>query len=348
MTFAHPVLLVLLLLLPAGAALGVRAERRRRAALARFGDPAVLDELSAIPDARRRLARHLLRLAALALLVVALARPQLGQHPALIARAGRDVLVLLDLSRSMNVADAAGRTRLAAAKRIADSLAAASPGDRLGLIVFGGSAFLQLPLTGDHDAFRRFLDAGSTEDIGDPSTDLAAPLAAAARVFEHEGETGARAVLLLSDGEGGEDGLDVALARLKREGVPVFAIGVGTAQGGPVPADSSEAPEPYHRDHIGRVVISRLDESTLRRAADQTGGAYAAWDDAVGLRSLGETLARIDARPVDIRTARKPAERFQWPLGLALVLLLLEGAVPLAARRSRNGRPTAHAPGNAE
>ncbi|HEY6105611.1 MAG TPA: BatA domain-containing protein, partial [Anaeromyxobacteraceae bacterium] len=83
MTFAHPFLLVLLLLLPAGAALGIRAERRRRAALARFGDPALLDELSAIPDARRRLARHLLRLAALALLVVALARPQLGQHPAL-------------------------------------------------------------------------------------------------------------------------------------------------------------------------------------------------------------------------------------------------------------------------
>jgi Ca-activated chloride channel family protein len=348
MTFAHPLLLLLLLLLPAGTALALRAERRRQAALARFGDPALLGELSALPEPRRRLVRHSIRLAALGLLAVALARPQLGQRPALVARAGRDVLVLLDLSRSMNAADAAGGARLAAAKRTVDSLAAAQSGDRLGLIVFGGSAFLQLPLTGDHDAFRRFLDAGSTEDIGDPSTDLAAPLAAAARVFEHEGETGARAVLLLSDGEGGEDGLDVALARLKREGVPVFAIGVGTAQGGPVPADSSEAPEPYHRDHIGRVVISRLDESTLRRAADQTGGAYAAWDDAVGLRSLGETLARIDARPVDIRTARKPAERFQWPLGLAVVLLLLEGAVPLAARRSRNGRPTAHAPGNAE
>ena len=239
MTFAHPLLLVLLLLLPAGAALGIRAERRRRAALARFGDPALLDELSTIPDARRRLARHLLRLAALALLVVALARPQLGQHPALIARAGRDVLVLLDLSRSMNVADAAGGTRLAAAKRIADSLAAASPGDRLSLVVFGGSAFLQLPLTDDHDAFRRFVDAASTDDVGDPSTDIAAPLAAAAKAFEHEGEAGTRAAVLLSDGESAEDGLDVALGRLEREGVPVLAIGVGTAQGGPVPADSS-------------------------------------------------------------------------------------------------------------
>lgn len=337
MTFAHPFLLVLLLLLPAGAALGIRAERRRRAALARFGDPALLDELSAIPDARRRLARHLLRLAALALLVVALARPQLGQHPALIARAGRDVLVLLDLSRSMNVADAAGGTRLAAAKRIADSLAAASPGDRLGLVVFGGSAFLQLPLTDDHDAFRRFVEAAGTDDVGDPSTDIAAPLAAAAKAFEHEGEAGTRAAVLLSDGESAEDGLDVALGRLEREGVPVLAIGVGTAQGGPVPADSSEAPEPYHRDHIGRVVISHLEEGTLRRAAERTGGAYAAWDDPAGLRSLGETLARIETRPIGIRKARKPAERFQWPLAISVLLLLVEGAVPLAARRTRGG-----------
>src|SRR5579864_4944839 len=337
MTFAHPFLLVLLLLLPAGAALGIRAERRRRAALARFGDPALLDELSAIPDARRRLARHLLRLAALALLVVALARPQLGQHPALIARAGRDVLVLLDLSRSMNVADAAGGTRLAAAKRIADSLAGASPGDRLGLVVFGGSAFLQLPLTDDHDAFRRFVEAAGTDDVGDPSTDIAAPLAAAAKAFEHEGEAGTRAAVLLSDGESAEDGLDVALGRLEREGVPVLAIGVGTAQGGPVPADSSEAPEPYHRDHIGRVVISHLEEGTLRRAAERTGGAYAAWDDPAELRSLGETLARIETRPIGIRKARKPAERFQWPLAISVLLLLVEGAVPLAARRKRGG-----------
>ena len=337
MTFAHPLLLVLLLLLPAGAALGIRAERRRRAALARFGDPALLDELSTIPDARRRLARHLLRLAALALLVVALARPQLGQHPALIARAGRDVLVLLDLSRSMNVADAAGGTRLAAAKRIADSLAAASPGDRLSLVVFGGSAFLQLPLTDDHDAFRRFVEAAGTDDVGDPSTDIAAPLAAAAKAFEHEGVAGTRAAVLLSDGESAEDGLDVALERLEREGVPVLAIGVGTAQGGPVPADSSEAPEPYHRDHIGRVVISHLEEGTLRRAAERTGGAYAAWDDPAGLRSLGETLARIETRPIGIRKARKPAERFQWPLALAVALLLVEGAVPLTARRKRGG-----------
>jgi Ca-activated chloride channel family protein len=335
-TFAHPPVLLLLLLLPAGAALALRAERRRRGALERFGDPELLAQLSAIPAAGRRLLRHGLRLAALGTLVVAAARPQVGQRPALIARAGRDVLVLLDLSRSMNVADAGG-TRLARAKRLADSIASASPGDRFGLVVFGGSAFVQLPLTGDHDAFRRFLDAGSTDDIGDPSTDVSAALAAAARVFEHEGEPGARAALLISDGESGEGDVGAALPRLLREGVPLFAIGVGSPQGGPMPADSTEAPERYHRDHIGRIVNSRLEESDLRRAATQTGGAYARWDDAAALRTLGETLARVDVRTMGVRNARKPADRFQWPLAAAVVLLLAEMAVPIMARRKGGG-----------
>ena len=336
MTFAHPAVVLLLLLLPAAAALALTAERRRRAALERFGDPALLAGLSAIPDAGRRLARHALRLGALGLLVVAVARPQAGQRPALIARAGRDVLVLLDLSRSMNVADAGG-TRLAAAKRLADSLATASPGDRFGLVVFGGSAFVQLPLTGDHDAFQRFLDAGSTDDIGDPSTDISGALAAAAKVFEHEGEPGARAALLISDGESGEGDVGAALTQLLREGVPVLAIGVGSPQGGPVPADSSEVPERYHRDHIGRVVISRLEEGDLRRAAEGTGGAYARWNDAAALRALGEALARVDMRTIGVRNARRPAERFQWPLAGAVALLLAELVVPLFARRKDAG-----------
>lgn len=332
MTFAHPAVLLLLLLLPAGAVLALRAERRRRGALERFGDPALLARLSAIPVSGRRVLRHGLRLAALGTLILAAARPQIGQRPAIIARAGRDVLVLLDLSHSMNVADAGG-TRLARAKQLADSIASASPGDRFGLVVFGGSAFVQLPLTGDHDAFRRFLDAGSTDDIGDPSTDVSAALAAAAKVFEHEGEPGARAALLITDGESGEGDVAAAGSRLLREGVPLFAIGVGSLQGGPVPADSSEAPERYHRDHIGRIVNSRLEEGDLRRAAAQTGGAYARWDDAAALRALGETLGRVDVRTMGVRNARKPADQFQWPLAAAVALLLAEMAVPIMAGR---------------
>src|SRR5918999_2016404 len=117
---------------------------------------------------------------------------------------------------------------------------AAYPGDRVGLVVFGGSAFLQLPFTSNRASFRLFLDAASPDDLGDPATDVSAALLAAVSAFEHEGETGRRAVLIVTDGESGEGDLDAAVDALREQELPVLAIGVGTSRGGPVPADSSE------------------------------------------------------------------------------------------------------------
>lgn len=343
MTWAHGAVLLLLALLVPGAWLAVRRERRRARELRAFGDPALVGRLSPLPARRERLARHGLRLAGLGLGLVALAGPQVGERPAGVVRTGRDLLVLLDLSRSMNAADVRP-SRLAAAKRIAAELAARSPGDRLGLVVFGGSAFLQLPLTPDHDAFRRFLEAASTDNLGDPSTDLSSALAAAAKAFEHEGAPGYRAAVLLSDGESEGDPA-AALARLRREDIPVFAIGVGTPAGAPVPADSSEAPEPYHRDPIGRIVVSHLEEGDLRRAALATGGAYARWDDRAAMAELGARLARLEARPILASRATRRTERYQWPLGLALLALALEPVVGLRRRaRLRHAWAAAHGP----
>jgi Ca-activated chloride channel family protein len=334
MTFAHPNVLLLLALLPLAAWLAVRQERRRQAALAAFGDPALLAGLAPLPEPRRRLLRYAIRLGALGLGLVALARPQLGERPATVARTGRDMLVVLDLSRSMNVADVAP-TRLAAAKRIAAEIVSASPGDRVGFIVFGGSAFLQLPLTADRDAFNLFLQAASTDDIGDPSTDLGSALATAAKAFEHEGEHGAQAVLIVSDGESGEDDLDRPLDALKRRDIPVYAIGVGTPEGGPVPADTSEAPEPYHRDHIGRVVVSHLEERDLRRAAEATGGAYARADAPAAIREVSARLSRLATRTISTHRATKRADRFQWPLGAAVAALAIEPMIGVRRRRRR-------------
>jgi Ca-activated chloride channel family protein len=323
-SFAYPaVLLLVAALVPLGAWLAARRERERGAALQRFGEPEVLARSSALPDRRRSARGSALQVAALGLGLVALARPQLGERPSELAHTGRDVLVLLDLSRSMNVADAAP-TRLTAAKRAGWTVTSASPGDRVGLIVFGGSAFLQLPLTTDHAALRLFLDAASSDDLGDPATDIAAALAAAAKAFEHEGEEGRRAVLLLSDGESGEGGLEESLVELRKEQIPVFAVGIGTAAGGPVPADSSEAPEKYHRDHAGRVVVSRLELGDLRRAVEATGGALARWDRPEEVRRLTERLAHVPVRTLTAQKSQERADRFQWPLALGLLLLGLE------------------------
>jgi Ca-activated chloride channel family protein len=234
----------------------------------------------------------------------------------------------------MNAADMndGSATRLEAAKRAALDVLDASPGGRAGLIVFGGSAFLQLPLTADRAAFRRFLAAASTDDLADPSTDLSRALFTAATAFEHDGERGSQAVLLLSDGEGREVDLSPVLSRLREAGIPVLAIGFGTEGGAPVPADSGAGPERWHRDHIGRVVQSRLEERGLRRAARETNGGYLRWTMGAGPATAAE-LARVEQRALSSRTSPERADWFQWPLGLALALLTLEPVLGAGRRR---------------
>jgi Ca-activated chloride channel homolog len=334
MTFEYPVVVAFLLVgLPLAIWSLLRQGLRRRAVLEAFGQPDILARSSTIPPDRSRVVRHLLRLGALALGVLALARPQFGERPSSRGASGRDVLVLLDLSRSMNAANAGSVSRLSVAKQVVAEVLAASPEDRVGLVIFGGSAFLQLPLTSDHAAFQRFLDAASTDDLADPATDLTSALRTAAATFEHEGEVGYQSVLLVSDGEADGD-IGPALARLRRGGIPVFSIGVGSPEGAPVPADSSEAPEKWHRDHIGRIVESRLDEADLRRASRETNGHYVRWSPDAG-RVLGTELARSEKRTVPTRGSAERAERFQWPLSLAIVAFGLDPLLGLAIRRRR-------------
>jgi Ca-activated chloride channel family protein len=326
-------LVVLLLLLPVAIWVLVREQRRQRDTLGRFGEESLLEQSSPLPSRARRAGAAALRLGAVALLLLALARPQLGERGAGIAHSGRDLLVLLDLSRSMNAADT-GVTRLSMAKQTVAHLLAASPHNRVGLIVFGGSAFLQLPLTTNYAAFQRFLSAASTDDLGDPGTDLSSALVAAATTFEHEGERGYQSVLLLSDGESGPGEIGPAVNRLSRAHIPVFVVGIGSRQGSPVPADSSEAPERWHRDHIGRIVMSRLEEGDLRRAARETNGMYQQWSPSAA-QSLALELARASRRRIAAGDSLERVDRFQWPLGLALVFLSLEPLIPMLPRRRR-------------
>ncbi len=334
MSFTYPVVLLLLLpALPLALWALWRHERGRRVRLHRFGQPGLLAGASTLPSDRLTTIRHGLMLAGLTLVLIAAARPQFGVRPASLVNTGRDLLVLLDLSRSMNAA-AGDLPRLALAKRAVLEAVAISRGDRLGLVVFGGSAFLQLPLTANHAAFRRFLDAATTDDLANPATDLSRALAAAATAFEHEGGRGFQSVLLLSDGESVEGDVGPPLKRLRLAGVPVIAIGIGTSEGAPVPADSSEAPERWHRDHIGRIVQSRLEEGDLRRAANETDGVYLRWTPAAGA-ALSVEMEKLERRTMSSRTSPERADRFQWPLALAIALLATEPLLGAVQRRRR-------------
>ena len=318
--------LALVLLLPWAAVVWHfhrREERARRAALEALGAHPVLARVGAIPTARVRRRSLALRAAAAALAIVALARPFVGTQEVSGARAGRDVLVALDLSRSMRVADASG-TRLMRAKALLGEVANALPGDRLGLIIFGGAAFLQLPLTTDHAIFERWVEAASPEAIDDPGTDLLAAVQVAAKAFEHDANNGHRALLVVTDGERSEGALDEAVETAVKSGMPIFAIGVGTQQGAFVPPDSTlpaDSGATWHLDNIGRPVISRLRAEELQRITAATNGLYAQWDDPKAVATIAAGIQRLAARPLGVETQEEPDERFQWPLAFAILLL---------------------------
>lgn len=314
-----------------------RAQAARARTLAALGDVAVLGAFGRIDDGGAARRRHWLRAAAIVLALVALARPQGSTKSTTGQGIGRDLLFAIDLSRSMTVQDV-GQNRLVQAKQTAKELVGDFDiGDRAGLIIFGGAAFLQLPMTSDRDAFDRFLDAVSVELLDDPSTDLTAPLETAATVFEHEGGDGHRALVLLSDGDDEVEHRERAIAKLQKARVPVFAVGIGTPSGGLVPKAPGDttggASNPWHADGIGRPVESKLESGPLKEIASGTRGLYTAFDDGAGRSRLREAIRAISARPLGAQRRTERTELFQWPLALALVLLALEQLVRPPARQ---------------
>jgi Ca-activated chloride channel family protein len=336
--FASPVYMGLAILaLPAAIAILVRLERRRRADLAEIGDPLLLERSSELPDRRQRVVAHALALSALTFVVLALARPQFGTAPAALTGSGRTVLFVLDLSRSMNARDVAP-SRLAAAKRSALDIARALKRDQVGLVVFGGSAFLQLPPTLDHSELALFLDAASSDDIPDPGTSVETAMDVAAAALARDGASDSRAVVLLTDGEDPEGDLTQAADTLKRQHLRVFAVGLGTAEGSEIPELDSTGVERAHRDWAGRVVTTRLQEAGLRRLTAATGGTYVRWDNDESVRPIVAAISQLEPHSTSSETLQPAADRFQWPLALALAAVFAETLVQRRGRKPAPGR----------
>lgn len=322
--FVTPSSLLLLAVLPALWVLMRQAGRDRDAQLGRFGERKVLSKGSALPPRKPGRLGPILRWTGLAAAIVALARPQIGRHPAELPRTGRDLIIALDLSRSMRASDV-GMTRLELAKRLAWRLAGTHPGDRVGMVIFAGAAFLQLPPTSDLGTLQRFLDAATPDDIADPSTNLASALRVSERALRKERTLiGSRGVILLSDGERSEGALDPMFDLYRRAHIPIFAVGIGTLAGAQVPADSGAPEGIWHLDGIGRPVISRLAEEDLQKLGQISNGAYARWDDARGLEEMTRAISNLEARILSSQGNTEPDERYQWPLFVAVVCLLAE------------------------
>jgi Ca-activated chloride channel family protein len=304
---------------------------RRRQALATFVAAGLLPAVVPDLDPRRRTVRSGLLCGAVLAIAVALAGPMWGFRWQQVQREGIDLIVAIDTSRSMLATDVKPN-RLARAKLAVRDLLAQLSGDRVGLIAFAGTAFLQCPLTLDFGAFSQSLDAIEAGIIPRGGTSIAAAIDTALAGFEGR-QAEHQALVVITDGEDNSGNVDDAIKRASERGVKIYTVGIGTSEGELIPLEQGG----FLKDRRGQVVKSRLDETTLQKIATDTGGAYLhATDTAFGLTELyRDYIATMEKRELASTLERRFEHRFQWPLLAAFVLLLVE---PLIGERKAGAR----------
>lgn len=319
LTFAQPAWFLALLLVAALGGLYFWSQRRNDSLIAKIVSPRLKEELAGAVSIGRRAWKAALVLSALALIVVALARPQMGFVEREVKQKGRDVIIAVDTSRSMLATDV-NPTRLSRAKLLAQDLMRLMRGDRVGLIAFAGSSFLQAPLTLDQGAVLGSLDELDTTIIPKGGTNIAAAIRQAQEAFgKGEGQT--RALIILTDGEE-LDADGIAAARnAAADGIRIFTVGIGSGEGSLIPIRGEGGGSDFVRDESGKPVQSRLDETRLREIATAGGGFYEKLGPDTARTIFEKGILPMEESERGMMTSRQPVEKYYWPLGAALVLL---------------------------
>lgn len=322
--FAHPeILWYMVAVVAAGAALyAVNRHRSRQFAL--MVSRTLARELAPDKSRTKRFVKQSIVLLALASLVIALANPQMGTRVEEIKREGIDLFVALDVSLSMKAEDIKPN-RLDKAKRDISNLLNKLAGDRVGLIVFAGDAYVQFPLTADYSAADLFINAVDVESVPRPGTMIGSAIEKALDSFKAEDPT-QKAIIIASDGENTEGDIKGAVEKALAAGVKVYTVGTGTPEGSPIPLyNAAGVRTDFKRDVSGNVVLTRLDETTLEQIAAATGGSYRrATSGGDEIDEVFQELAALEKTEFGVKQITGYESLYQYPLGLALVLLLLE------------------------
>ena len=328
MTFGVPEWLWGLLLTPLLVALFMRAERRGYRRLQEFVSARLLPQLAGTVNRPRRIIKFALLLLGLSLAVFSLAQPRWGYTFQDVKHKGLDLLIAVDTSRSM-LSNDVQPNRLERVKLAVQDLMNDLEGDRVGLIAFAGRAFLQAPLTIDYDAVVEAINDLDTKTIPEGGTNISSAIALAMQSFG-KSATGNRALIIFTDGEE-LSGDAVKMAKEAADaGVRIFTVGVGTPEGSLIPITGDDGQTAFVKDSAGQVVKSKLDDKRLREIAQATGGFYIHLES--GPRTMQqvqtEGLAKMQAAEMDVRLSRRPIERYEWPLGAALIALALSILIP--------------------
>jgi len=336
--FEDPIYLYLLLLIPLLAVIYFAGYRRRRKRLRKFGDPQLLRQL--MPDVSRWRpgVKFWLLQAALALLIIMLARPQMGTRISHEKRTGIETIIAMDISNSMRVEDVVP-SRLDRSKMIVENLVDKFSNDKIGLIVFAGDAFVQLPITSDYVSAKMFLSNIDPSMISTQGTDIAGAIEMARHSFTQDQEVG-KAIIIITDGEDHEGGAIEAARTAQIAGMRVYVLGVGSTQGAPIPIPGTGD---YMTDNTGTTVMSALNEQMCREVAKAGGGTFIhVENNSRAQDQLDAELDKLSKKEIDSTVYSDFDEQFMAFGILALLLLIaevciLESKNPLLKRISLFG-----------
>lgn len=333
MKFASPEYLYLLIVLPLLLAVYIYSNYKRNKNLRLYGDVQLLKSLMPNVSVYRPSIKFWLSLVALALIIVALARPQFGSKKETITRQGIEAVIALDISNSMMAEDIAPN-RLEKAKKIISRLIDKFENDKVGLIVFAGDAFVQLPITNDFISAKMFLETISPALISRQGTDIGGAISLAMKSFTTTEGIG-KAIVLITDGENHEGGAEEAAKLAADKGMNVYVLGIGSLEGAPIPADGSND---YRRDKEGNVVVTKLNEQMAQAVAQAGNGAYIRVDNTNNAQKIleGEVnkLAKAD---VTTEVYTEFNEQFEFIAWIAFVLLVIETLILTGKSRLTRG-----------
>lgn len=333
MRFANPEYLYLLILIPLLAVVYFYSNYRRQKRLKEYGDTKLLMELMPDVSSYRPNVKFWLAIAAMTMLTLVLARPQFGSKMESVTRQGIETVIALDISNSMLAEDIAPN-RLEKSKKIISKLIDKFENDKVGLIVFAGDAFVQLPITNDFISAKMFMESISPSLINRQGTDIGAAINLAMKSFTPDKEVG-KAVIVITDGENHEGGAEEAAKAAAEKGISIYILGVGSLDGAPIPAETSND---YRRDKDGNVIVTKLNEEMGQNIAKAGNGAYIRVDNTNNAqRLLEKEVDKLAKADVTSEVFTEYDEQFHIVAWLALLLLILDILIlPGKSRFTRN------------
>lgn len=316
--FAQSQFLFLLLLVPVIPIVYALVQRRRRRRLARFGDEALVKELMPSWSGTKGWVRTILFSLAFAFFAIGLSRPQIGAKLQERETRGAEIMICLDVSNSM-LAEDYSPNRLDRAKLAISRIVDRLQDDRIGLIVFAGSSFVQLPITTDYVSAKMFLNSINTDSVPVQGTAIGDAVLTAAKSFSVQSEK-SRAIIVITDGENHEDDPVDAARQVTDMGIKVYTIGVGSLRGQPIPKDGD-----LMKDNEGNIVVTRLDENTLQQMAAAGNGAYVhAGNEEFGLNPIIDDIRKMEDEQFKSVVFEEFDEQYMYFFGAALLLFVIE------------------------